>query len=153
MMEGRKVIALNRRARFDYTIEESFECGIVLEGSEVKSIRLGKVSFPDGFAVFENGELWLRNVNIAEYSFSSMFNHDPERPRKLLAHAQELKRLKRRVDEKGYTLIPLDFHFTKGRIKVELGLCRGKKFGDKREAIKERDVKRDIAREFRERQV
>lgn len=152
-MEGRKVIALNRRARFDYTIEESFECGIVLEGSEVKSIRLGKVSFPDGFAVFENGELWLRNVNIAEYSFSSMFNHDPERPRKLLAHAQELKRLKRRVDEKGYTLIPLDFHFTKGRIKVELGLCRGKKFGDKREAIKERDVKRDIAREFRERQV
>ena len=136
-MEGRKIIAQNRRARYDYSVEESVECGIVLEGSEVKSLRLGKVSFPDGYAVFENGELWLRNVHIAEYSFSSIFNHDPDRPRKLLAHAHELKRLKRRVEEKGYTLIPLDFHFTKGRVKVELGLCKGKKVGDKREAIKD----------------
>lgn len=150
-MEGRKIIAQNRRARFDYAVEETLECGIVLEGSEVKSLRAGKVSFPDGYAAFENGELWLKNVHINEYSFSSIFNHDPDRPRKLLAHAHELKRLRRRVDEKGYTLIPLDFHFTKGRVKVELGLCKGKKLGDKRDAIKERDVKREMARAFRDR--
>jgi SsrA-binding protein len=151
-MEGRKIIALNRRARFDYSIDESIECGIVLEGSEVKSLRMGKVSFPDGYALFENGELWLRNVHISEYSFSSIFNHDPDRPRKLLAHAHELKRLHRRVEEKGFTLIPLDFHFTKGRVKVELGLCKGKKQADKRDAMKERDVKREMARAFRDRQ-
>lgn len=150
-MEGRKIIAQNRRARFDYAVEETLECGVVLEGSEVKSLRAGKVSFPDGYAAFENGELWLKNVHINEYSYSSVFNHDPDRPRKLLAHAHELKRLRRRVDEKGYTLIPLDFHFTKGRVKVELGLCKGKKLGDKRDSIKERDVKREMARAFRDR--
>lgn len=149
-MEGRKIIAQNRRARFDYAVEETIECGIVLEGSEVKSLRAGKVSFPDGYAAFENGELWLKNVHINEYSFSSIFNHDPDRARKLLAHAHELKRLRRRVDEKGYTLIPLDFHFTKGRVKVELGLCKGKKQADKRDSIKERDVKREMARAFRD---
>jgi SsrA-binding protein len=151
-VDGIKIIALNRRARFDYSVEESFECGLQLLGSEVKSIRMGKVSFPDGYASFDKGELWLRNVNIAEYNFSSIFNHDPDRPRKLLAHAQELKRLLRRVNEKGYTLIPLDFHFRKGRVKVEIGLCKGKKFADKRNSIKERDVDRDIQREFRDRQ-
>ena len=151
-MEGVKIIALNRRARFDYSVEENFECGIVLLGSEVKSLRLGKVSFPDGYAVIEKGELWLRNVHIAEYTYSSVFNHDPDRARKLLVHAHELKRLERRVREKGYTLIPLDFHFRKGRVKVELGLCKGKKFADKRESIKERDVQRDLQRDFRDRQ-
>lgn len=152
-VEGIKIIALNRRARFDYSVEETVECGVVLLGSEVKSLRMGKVSFPDGYAVFERGELWLRNVHISEYTYSSIFNHDPDRPKKLLAHAHELKRLKRRVEEKGYTLVPLDFHFRNGRVKVELGLCKGKKFADKRESIKDRDVKRDLAREFRERQV
>jgi SsrA-binding protein len=151
-MDGVKIIALNRRARFDYSIEENFECGIVLLGSEVKSLRMGKVSFPDGYAIIEKGELWLRNVTIAEYTFSSVFNHDPDRPRKLLIHAQELKRLERRVREKGYTLIPLNFHFKKGRVKVELGVCKGKKFADKRESIKERDVQRDLQRDFRDRQ-
>jgi SsrA-binding protein len=151
-MDGVKIIALNRRARFDYTVEEDFECGIVLLGSEVKSLRMGKVSFPDGYAVVEKGELWLRNVHIAEYTYSSVFNHDPDRPRKLLVHAHELKRLERRVREKGYTLIPLDFHFRKGRVKVEIGLCKGKKFADKRESIKERDVQRDLQRDFRDRQ-
>jgi SsrA-binding protein len=148
-MDGIKIIALNRRARFDYSVEETIECGIQLLGSEVKSIRLGKISFPDGYAAFEKNELWLRNVHIAEYNFSSIFNHNPDRPRKLLAHAQELKRLARRVNDKGYTLIPLDFHFRKGRVKVEIGLCKGKKFADKRNSIKERDVDRDIQREFR----
>lgn len=151
-MDSIKIIALNRRARFDYTVEETLECGICLLGSEVKSLRLGKVSFPDGYAIFENGELWLRNVHIAEYTYSSIFNHDPDRPKKLLAHKHELKRLERRTREKGFTLIPLNFHFKKGRVKVELGLCKGKKFADKRESIKERDVKRDLQREFRERQ-
>jgi SsrA-binding protein len=152
-VDGIKIIALNRRARFDYSVEETIECGIQLLGSEVKSIRMGKVSFPDGYASFDKSELWLRNVHIAEYNFSSVFNHDPDRPRKLLAHAQELKRLLRRVNEKGYTLIPLDFHFKKGRVKVELGLCKGKKYADKRNSIKERDVTRDIQREFRDRQA
>jgi len=151
-MEGVKIIALNRRARFDYTVEETLECGIALLGSEVKSLRIGRASFPDGYAAFENGELWLRNVHIAEYTCSSIFNHDPDRPKKLLAHAAELKRLERRVNEKGFTLVPLDFHFRKGRVKVELGLCRGKKYSDKRESIKERDVKRDIQRIIRDRQ-
>ncbi|OHD75977.1 MAG: SsrA-binding protein [Spirochaetes bacterium RIFOXYC1_FULL_54_7] len=151
-MDGVKIIALNRRARFDYAVEEDFECGVVLLGSEVKSLRMGKVSFPDGYAVIEKGELWLRNVHIAEYTYSSVFNHDPDRPRKLLVHAHELKRLERRVREKGYTLIPLDFHFRKGRVKVEIGLCKGKKFADKRESIKERDVQRDLQRDFRDRQ-
>ena len=151
-MEGVKLIATNRRARFDYVIDETLECGVCLVGSEVKSLRAGKVSFPDGYAAFERGELWLRNVHIAEYGYSSVFNHDPDRPKKLLAHAQELKRLERKVREKGYTLIPLDFHFKKGRVKVELGLCKGKKYADKRDSIKERDVQRDIQREFRDRQ-
>ncbi|HOX91372.1 MAG TPA: SsrA-binding protein SmpB [Spirochaetales bacterium] len=147
-----KIIAQNRRAYFDYTVEETLECGIVLVGSEVKSLRQGKASFPDGYAAFEKGELWLRNVHINEYAYSSIFNHDPDRPKKLLAHAQELKRLRRRVEEKGYTLIPLNFHFRSGRVKVELGLCKGKKHADKRESIKERDVKREMARVIRERQ-
>ena len=151
-MDGVKIIALNRRAHFDYTIEETLECGVSLLGSEVKSLRIGKISFPDGYAVFEKGELWLRNVHISEYTCSSIFNHDPDRPKKLLAHAQELKRLERRVNEKGFTLVPLDFHFRKGRVKVELGLCRGKKYSDKRESIKEREVKREIQRAFRDRQ-
>jgi SsrA-binding protein len=151
-MTGIKIIAQNRKARFDYAVEETLECGIVLLGSEVKSLRLGKVSFPDGFAIFEKGELWLRNVHIAEYAWSSIFNHDPDRPRKLLAHAHELKRLDRRVREKGYTLIPLNMHFKNGRVKVELGLCKGRKQADKREVIKERDVKREIQREFRKHQ-
>jgi len=151
-VEGVKTIALNRRARFNYFVEESFECGLSLLGSEVKSIRLGKLSFPDGYAGFDRGELWLYNVHIAEYAYSSVFNHDPDRPKKLLAHAQELKRLRRRVEDKGYTLVPLDFHFKKGRVKVELGLCKGKKYSDKRQTIKERDVQRDLQREFRERQ-
>lgn len=151
-MEGKKIIAVNRRARFDYIIEDSLECGISLQGSEVKSIRAGKISFPDGYAVFEGGELWLKNVHIAEYSFSSIFNHDPDRPKKLLAHKMELKRLERKVTEKGYTLIPLDFHFFKGKVKVQLGLCKGKKHSDKRETIKEKDLQRDIDRDFRNRQ-
>ncbi|HOX18305.1 MAG TPA: SsrA-binding protein SmpB [Spirochaetales bacterium] len=149
--EGVKTIAVNRRARFDYEVEETFECGIELQGSEVKSFRLGKVSFPDGFATIEGGQAWLRQVHVAEYAWSSVFNHDPDRVRRLLLHKDEIKRLRRKVDERGYTLVPLSFYFKKGRVKVELGLCKGKKQADKRASIKERDMDMDMRREIRER--
>ncbi len=149
MGEGKKIIAQNRKARFDYSIEESMECGIVLEGTEVKSVKAGTISFNDSFALIENNEVWVQNFHINEYSYSSVFNHDPDRKKKLLLHKEEIKRLKRKVDEKGYTLIPLEFYLKEGRVKVQLGLCKGKKQFDKRNDIKERDVNRDIAREFR----
>ena len=147
-MDGRKVIAENRKARFDYFIEDTYECGIVLEGTEVKSVKNGNISFPDAFAEITNGEVWVKNFHISEYSFSSIFNHDPDRPKKLLLHAEEIKRLTRRVDEKGCTLIPLDFYLKDGLVKVTLGVCKGKKMYDKRATIKDRDVQRDIQREF-----
>lgn len=147
-MDGRKIIAENRKARFDYFIEDTYECGIVLEGTEVKSVKNGNISFPDAFAEIINGEVWVKNFHISEYSFSSIFNHDPDRPKKLLLHADEIKRLNRRVEEKGCTLIPLDFYLKDGRVKVTLAVCKGKKMYDKRAAIKDRDVQRDIQREF-----
>ena len=148
---GTKLIAVNRNARFNYEVEEDIECGIELQGSEVKSFRLGKIRFPDAFAVIEGDEVWLRNLHVAEYLFSSIFNHDPDRRRKLLLHKQEIKRLKRKVEERGYTLVPLSFYFKNGRVKVSLGLCKGKKASDKRASIKDRDVRRDMQRELRER--
>ncbi len=147
-MSDRKIIAENRKARFDYFIEDTYECGIVLEGTEVKSVKNGNISFPDAFAEITNGEVWVKNFHISEYSFSSIFNHDPDRPKKLLLHAEEIKRLTRRVEEKGCTLIPLDFYLKDGRVKVTLGVCKGKKQYDKRATIKDRDVQRDIQREF-----
>jgi len=145
-----KIIAQNRKARFNYSVDETIECGIVLEGTEVKSVRLGSISFPDAFAEIQNGELWLKNVHIAEYVYSSIFNHDPDRPKKLLVHSEELKRLARKVDDKGFTLIPLEFYLKKGRIKVMIGICKGKKLFDKRAEIRDREVKRDLSREFRD---
>lgn len=148
-MSGKKIIAQNKKARFNYSIEESIECGIELKGTEVKSCKNGAISFPDSFAEIINNEVWLKNFHITEYSYSSVFNHDPDRKKKLLLHAQEIKRLKRKVEEKGITLIPLDFYLKNGRLKVNLGLCRGKKQYDKRADIKDRDVKRDLQRDFR----
>jgi len=149
--EGVKVVALNRRARFDYSVEESFECGVELKGTEVKSIKDGRVSFPDAYADVRNAEVWLRNFHISEYVFSSVFSHDPDRPKKLLLHAQEIKRIDRKVREKGFTLIPLAVYLKHGLVKIEVGLCKGKKAYDKRADIKERDMDRDIRREFRTR--
>ena len=149
MSEGRKIIAQNKKARFNYSIEDSMECGVVLQGTEVKSIKAGNVSFVDAFAFIEREEVWMQNFHISEYSFSSVFNHNPDRKKKLLLHKDEIKRLKRKVEEKGFTLIPLDVYLKKGRVKVTLGLCKGKKQFDKREDIKERDVKRNLEREFR----
>lgn len=141
-------IAENRKARFNYSVEETYECGIALEGTEVKSVKNGNISFPDSFAEIINGEVWVKNLHISEYTFSSIFNHNPDRPKKLLLHREEIKRLTRKVDEKGYTLVPLNFYLKNGRVKVTLGVCKGKKAFDKRESIKERDVERDIQREF-----
>ncbi|MDR2608291.1 MAG: SsrA-binding protein SmpB [Treponema sp.] len=149
MSEGVKIIAVNRRARHDYAVDDTYECGIELFGTEVKSFREGKISFPDAWAEIIEGEIWLRSLRVAENPFSSIFNHDPDRKKRLLLHREEIKRIRRRVEEKGYTLIPLSFFFKKNRVKVELGLCKGKKLFDKRADIRERDVKRDIAREFR----
>ncbi|MDR2110094.1 MAG: SsrA-binding protein SmpB [Spirochaetaceae bacterium] len=149
MSEGVKIIAVNRRARHDYTIDDRFECGVELLGTEVKSLRDGKISFPDAWAEVVQGEVWLRSLRIAEIPFSSIFNHDPDRKKRLLLHKTEIKRIARRVDDKGYTLIPLSFYFKKGRVKVELGLCKGKKVYDKRADIRERDIRREVSREFR----
>lgn len=149
MSEGKKIIADNRKARFDYFIEETYECGIELQGTEVKSVKNGQISFPDAFAEIVNGEVWVKGLHISEYFYSSIFNHDPDRHKKLLLHKEEIKRITRKVTEKGYTLIPIDFYLKNGRVKVTLGVCKGKKQYDKRETIKTRDVQRDIQREFR----
>lgn len=149
MAEGKKIIAVNKKARFNYSIESSLECGIALEGSEVKSVKAGNLSFPDSFAEIQNGEVWIKNLHISEYSFSSAFSPNPDRPKKLLLHKDEIKRLLRKTSEKGYTLIPLDFYLVNGRVKVNLGLCKGKKQYDKRESIRERDLQREASREFR----
>ena len=146
---GVKVIAVNRKARFDYTVDETYECGIELLGTEIKSVRDGRISFPDAWAEVVNGEVWLNSFSIAENPFSSIFNHDPLRKKRLLLHKQEIKRLHRKVEEKGYTLVPLSFYFKKSRVKVELGVCKGKKLYDKRAGIRERDLNRDMEREFR----
>ncbi len=149
MSEGIKIIAVNRKARHDYSIDETYECGIELLGTEVKSFRDGKISFPDAWAEVIKREVWLNSLRIAENPFSSIFNHDPDRKKKLLLNRDEIKRITRKTEEKGYTLIPLSFYFKKGRVKVELGLCKGKKQYDKRADIKENDIKRDMEREFR----
>ena len=149
MPHGEKIIAVNRKARFDYAVDETYECGIELLGTEIKSFRDGKISFPDAWAEVINREVWLRSLRIAENPFSSIFNHDPDRKKKLLLHRDEIKRIARKTEEKGYTLIPLSFYFKKGRVKVELGLCKGKKVYDKRHDIRERDLKREISREWR----
>ena len=149
--QGIKILAVNRKARFNYMVEESLECGIELQGTEVKSLRNGKFSFSDSYAVVNNMELWLIQLHITPYDFGNIHNHEPDRRRRLLAHKQEIKRLSRKVDEKGFTLIPMKVYLKNSKIKVELGICRGKNVQDKRNTIKERDEKRSVEREFRQR--
>ena len=139
----------NRRARFLYSVEERLECGIQLAGSEVKSIKSAMFSFTDAYVEVRDTELWLRSFHITPYSHAGVFNHDAERPRRLLAHRKEILKLERRVNEKGLTLIPLKFYLSHGYVKVEVGLCRDKKMHDKRESIKRRDIERDLNREYR----
>jgi SsrA-binding protein len=145
-MAGHKVVATNRKARFNYEILDSFEAGIVLRGSEVKSLRAGNVQLKDSYATIRNGEVWLENTHIAPYSFAEHGGHDPERPRKLLLHRREIDRLFGRIREEGLTLVPLQMYFTEGKAKVDLGLARGKRPHDKRRAIVERQQKREMSR-------
>lgn len=150
--DKKKTVAENRRARFDYHIEETFEAGIALTGTEVKSLRFGEGSISEAYAEIRNGEAWLVNSNVPEFSHGNRFNHEPKRPRKLLLHEREINRLQGAVERKGMTLVPLSIYFnSRGRAKVELALAKGKQAHDKRASIKERDWKRDQARIMRER--
>lgn len=146
-----KLILKNRRATFDFEIVETLEAGIELVGSEVKSLRAGKVSLTDCYAHFERNELWLRNMHIAEFPQANQFNHEPNRPRKLLLHRHELDRLSAKVRELGLTLVPLQIYFRGQRVKVELGVGRGRKQHDKRQHLKEQQDKRDMAAAIKER--
>ncbi len=148
---GREVVATNRKAHHEYTLEDSVEAGLVLMGSEVKSIREHRVNLKDGYVEEKGGELWLINVHISEYDQASVFGHDPLRPRKLLLHKKEIARLITRMRERGYTLVPTLMYLKNGRAKVEIAVARGKKQYDKRAAISERDNKRDIERALKER--
>lgn len=141
-MSQTKVITINRRARHDYFIEETMEVGIVLQGTEVKSIRLGKVNLRDSFARVENGEVFLHGMHVSPYEQGNRFNHDPLRPRKLLLHKREIRRLIGKTREDGYTLIPTKLYFVRGKCKVELGIGKGKKLHDKRETVARRDAQR-----------
>jgi SsrA-binding protein len=149
--EGVKVIAKNKRARHDYHVVDSVEAGVVLKGTEVKSVRLGKVQLVDSFARVEAGELYLHGAHISPYEQGNRFNVDPRRKRKLLMHKTEIARLERQVMEKGMALIPLSVYLKGGRVKVEIGVCRGKKTYDKRDTIRKRDAERDAERALRRR--
>jgi len=150
--DKKKIVAENRRARFDYFIEETFEAGIALSGTEVKSLRGGEGSIGESYAEVRDGECWLINANIPEFSHGNRFNHEPKRPRKLLLHAREIEKLLGAVERKGMTLVPLSVYFnSRGRAKVELALAKGKQTHDKRQTIKDRDWQRDKARLLRDR--
>ncbi len=144
--EGRKLIAQNRKARHDYTIETTFEAGLVLTGTEVKSLRAGRASLVDGFAVITDGEVWLHGVHIPEYTEGTWTNHEPRRHRKLLLHKSEIAKLIGKTKEGGVTLVPLQLYFRDGRAKVELALAHGKRAYDKRQALAARDADREITR-------
>ncbi len=145
-----KIIATTRKALHDYEVVETIETGVVLTGTEIKSVRAGKVSLVDGFALLRNGEIWLLNVHIAPYSFGARDNPEPKRDRKLLLHRHEIERLAAKVAERGWTLAPLRMYLSGNRAKVELGLVRGKKLYDKRDAIARRDADRDLQRTLKE---
>ena len=144
--ENLKVICRNRKAFFEYAIDDLYEAGLVLKGTEVKSLRQGKASIDDAYARFRDGEIYLYNAHISPYSHAALDSHNPERPRKLLLHRYELKRLLGKVQERGFTLIPLRLYFKDDRAKVEIALARGKKQVDKRETIRRREQQREMER-------
>ncbi|ROS27820.1 SsrA-binding protein SmpB [Cellulomonas sp. PhB150] len=147
---GRKVIASNRKARHDYTIEDVFEAGIVLSGTEVKALRMGRASLIDGFCEIDGHEIWMLGVHIPEYSQGSWTNHGPRRKRKLLLHRDEIDRLESKTREKGQTIVPLSLYFLDGRAKVEIALARGKREYDKRQALRERQDNLEAVKAIRE---
>ena len=151
-LAAQRDVAINRRARHDYFIEETLEAGLVLTGSEVKSLRAGKAQLKDSYGRVKGGEVWLLNAHISEYGPASQFGHEPTRSRKLLLHRREIERLIGKVKERGLTLVPLRLYFKHGHAKVELGLGRGKKLYDKRASIKERETRRELDRAVRSRQ-
>jgi SsrA-binding protein len=148
---GIKIIATNRKARYEYQFHDTYEAGLVLKGSEIKSIRASQVSLQEGFVVVEDGEAWLVNVHIAPYDPASRQNHEPRRKRKLLLHRREIERLRSRAEEKGFTIVPTRLYLKDGRAKVEIALARGKKLYDKRQAIAKRDSKRQVERALKDR--
>lgn len=150
--DKKKIVAENRRARFEYAVETTYEAGIVLTGTEVKSLRFGEGSIAESYADIRGAEVWLVNANVPEFSHGNRFNHEPKRPRKLLLHEREINKLHGAVAREGMTLVPLSVYFNaQGRAKVELALAKGRKAHDKREHIKEREWKRDAARIMRDR--
>jgi SsrA-binding protein len=144
--QGRKLVAQNKKARHDYHIEDVYEAGLVLTGTEVKSLRAGRASLVDGFAVLKDGEAWLQNVHIPVYDQGTWTNHEPRRPRKLLLHRQEISKLVGKTKESGLTLVPLALYFKDGKAKVEIAVARGKRTYDKRQALAEQQAKREADR-------
>ena len=148
---GTKVIAVNRQARHDYFVEDTFECGIALAGTEVKSLRAGTVNLKDSYCIIKDGELFVISMHISPYEKGNIFNRDPMRQRKLLMHRREINRLFGLVKQDGYSLIPLSLYFKGSRVKLEMGLCKGKKLHDKRESTARRDADREMDRTLKER--
>jgi SsrA-binding protein len=146
--KGQKLIAQNKKARHDYSILDTYECGIVLMGTEVKSLRAGRASLIDGFAMVENGELWLHGVHIPEYTEGTWTNHTPRRKRKLLVHREEIRKIAAKTKDSGVTLVPLQLYFKDGRAKVEIAIAKGKKAHDKRDTLLEQQATREIEREI-----
>ena len=149
---GVKTVAQNRKAYHDYFVEEKYECGIALFGTEVKSIRLGKANLKESWAQIRKGEVWVEGMHISPYEQGNIFNRDPLRPKKLLLHRKEICKLDGLVMRQGYTLVPLELYFRDGRVKVQLGLCKGKHLHDKRDSIARKDSDREIQRALRQRQ-
>jgi SsrA-binding protein len=139
-------VAANRKALHDYTIEDTYEAGVALTGTEIKSVRAGRVSLRDGYVQIRNGEAWLLNVHISPYDFGNRENHEPKRERRLLFHRQEIRKLQSKVAERGWTIVPLRVYLKEGRAKIEIALARGKRLYDKRDAVAERDMDRDLRR-------
>lgn len=149
--QGKKIIASNRRARHDYAIEDTVEAGLVLTGTEVKSLRAGRATLTEGFGQITNNEAWLHGVHIPQYTQGTWTNHEPRRTRKLLLHRREIDKLASSIQERGLTLVPLSLYFSGGKVKIELALARGKRAYDKRQDLAKRDAAREIERELRRR--
>ena len=150
--QGIKVIATNKKAFHDYFVEERYECGVALFGTEVKSVRLGKVNLKESWAQVRKGEVWVEGMHISPYEQGNIFNRDPLRPKKLLLHKKEIRKLDSLVMRQGYTLVPLEVYLKDGRMKIQLGLCKGKQLHDKRDSMAKRDSDREIQRALRSRQ-
>jgi SsrA-binding protein len=149
-MSGKKIICINKKASHSYFIEDKYEAGLVLQGTEVKSLREGRANLKESYARVKDNEVFLYNCHISPYSHGNRSNHDPIRPRKLLLHRREIRKLIGKVAERGYTLVPISLYFTRGKAKLEIGLGKGKKLHDKRHTMKERDAKREMERAFKQ---